>query len=124
MVAALQTATIDKVEDITRISRGWVVLAYAHSSFGKRQLGLFSWSSFRLLNGADRALAQLTRDEPECAEKIMKAEMELAVMRRSTQSRTVGLASHDAGDVGDDVSSIPSTSEAASYLHNAMQTLL
>lgn len=108
MVAAPQKAIIDKVEGITRISRGWVVLAYAHSAFGKSQLGLFSWSGFRLLDGADTALAQFTRDEPECGEKIMKAEMELAVMRRPTQRKAARLSAHYAGDVDGDASRAPS----------------
>ena len=81
MVAVLRHAIIDKVEDITRISRGWVVLAHAHSASGRSQLGLFPWPGFHLLDGAETALAQFTRDEPESGEKIAKAEKEYAILK-------------------------------------------
>jgi hypothetical protein len=84
MAPALQPTIIDKAEGITRISRGWLVLAYAHFPSHESQLGLFPWPSFRLLDGAVQALAQLIRDEPKCVEKIINAEMELALARRST----------------------------------------
>jgi hypothetical protein len=79
---------------VTRISRGWVVLAYAHSHGGRSQLGLFSWPSFRLLDGADRALAEHMRDDPECGEKIAKAETELDLLGNSSQSKARGPSAH------------------------------
>jgi hypothetical protein len=108
MMAALRSPIIDEVAGVTRISRGWVVLAYAHSDGGRSQLGLFSWPGFRLLDGANGALAELMRDDPECAEKIMKAEMELAP-ENASRSKVRGPSANHNRDVGGKTSKAPST---------------